>query len=353
MKRSALALLIVSAFALAACGGQQAAAPPPSGGGAAAPTLAAAPSEAAPPTATDAPEPEPDEAVSLSDVSQGLDVLDSYRTDFTFGFVGTDNGQAVDTRFTYVTEYVRNPPAQRFATSGGPAGDQTFEIIITGGQSYTNITGQCFATAAEEDPSDQLGISPSDFVGDINSSDFVGPENVNNVNALHYRSNLPTSPLLAGLSNATVDFWVSPEGYLVKYLMQAEGSGQAIFGSSESAVGTVTMEYNLLSVNQPIDITAPENCGGAPEDVPLLTDATDVSSFGDLISYTSTTSLEDATEFYNTEMAANGWAAQPGGVGAPGFAQLTFTKDDRTASITITFDESANMSTILIQVSGG
>ena len=55
-------------------------------------------------------------------------------------------------------------------------------------------------------------------------------------------------------------------------------------------------------------------------------------------------------KFYKKEMAAKGWAAQEGGMSADGFTMLTFTKDKRTASITITADKDKNVTSVMISV---
>lgn len=361
MKKTLFIILCIGALLLAACGGQQAAAPQSSGGGTPAPTQsgsppgptedpAAAPTDAPTDTPTSAPVAEAT-AVDIANISQGLDALDSYRAEFTYSFQGNDNGNPVTEELTYSTEYVREPAAQRITTGSSTNADQTFEIIIAGGQNYMTIGDQCVSSATTDDSLTSGTFEPSDFVGDISGNTLLGRETVNGVETNHFRANLPITMILTETTSSNVEFWVADQGYLIKYVMEATGRGQGIFGTS-AGEGILRFEYNVLDINQPISITPPDGCGGAPADVPVLPDAQNMATFGELITYTSATSLEEASEFYNAQMAANGWSAQPGAGGVPGFAQLTFTKGGRTAAITITSDPSTNTTSVLIQLSG-
>ena len=97
--------------------------------------------------------------------------------------------------------------------------------------------------------------------------------------------------------------------------------------------------YEVKHVNQPIDIQAPEDCGGAAEDIPMMADAADQSSFGGMSTYTTPSKFEDVVTFYEKEMKAKGWQAkEDGGMSAEGVSMKSYTKDGRTVQVMITAD---------------
>ena len=351
-----LVILLVGALALIAC---QASAPP-SGGGAPAPTQPSSSESDSEPTPT-----QPsgisaggEKPLELSDVSEGLSSLDSYRATFTMSFDGKDaEGQPEQSAWSFVEEYSKNPPAKRTRFTTSETGDASavgsFETIEVDGKTYSIFGDVCASAGAEEAPTADTTFSPSNVIGDIESSQFVGAETVNGVSAKHYVVDSSDILALGAYTQAKAETWVAdPGGFVVKYTFEATGKGTLLFGTSD-AEGTLRWDYEVTSVNQPVDITAPENCGGAPPDVPLMPDATDTSSFGELTSYTSASAFADVVAFYKEQMPANGWAEDTSGAfTAENFTTLTFTQDGRTASISITFDTSTNRTTVLISLSG-
>ncbi|HLF28338.1 MAG TPA: hypothetical protein VJG32_18555 [Anaerolineae bacterium] len=353
-----LTLILLGALALSAC--QPAA--PPSGGGVPAPTQAASSSgdDAPAPTtesgASGEGESGSSESLELSDVSEGLDALDSYKATFNMSFEGADDqGEAQSSSWAWTEEYSKNPPAKRSAFTGTDASNPEaaggFEMIEVDGKTYSIFGDICASSAADEAPSTTTSFSPSDIIGDIRSSQFLGVENINGVSARHFAVDMSGALALSGLTQATAEAWIAdPGNFVVKYVFEATGKN-VFFGTSD-AEGTLHWDYEVTSVNQPVNIVPPENCGGAPEDIPLMPDATDTSAFGETTTYTSASTFEDVVAFYNEQMPANGWTAEEsGGFSMEDFASLSFTKEGRTASITITFDTSSNESTVLITVS--
>ena len=359
-----LVMLLIGALASSAC--QPAA--PPSGGGAPAPTRPAAPpsggGEPLPtqPGAGPAPTSAGDsgEALELSNVSEGLGALDSYRATFTMSFDGKDaSGQPQQGAWSFVEEFSKNPLAKRTKFTGsemGQAGEEGgFELVEADGKMYSIFGDVCVSADAADAPTADMTFSPSSVIGDVKSSQFAGVENVNGIPARHYVVDLSEILALGLYTEAKAETWVAdPGGFVVKYTFEATGKGALFFGTSDSE-GSLRWDYEVIDVNQPVDITAPENCGGAPADIPLMPDAADTSSFGDITSYTSSSALADVVAFYTEQMAAQGWKEDTaaGGFATDTFTTLTFTKDSRTASITITRDTSTNATTVLISIISG
>lgn len=359
-----LAMLLVGALALSAC--QQA----PATTEAPAPTTAPdqpppdPPTEPPPDTPSqqpttpptqppDQPETPPDAPVTFSDVTTGLDTLSSYRADFTFSFDGIEDGAPIQQTMTWFQEFTQNPPAQHleFTSPVSGVGDGgLFSLYTIEGQNYI-ITGEtCIVTPADEDLGSSLAFTPNDFLGGFGSETFLGIEQVNGVTASHYSANPPATAFFGGLTAANVEFWVAEGGYMVKLIMQATGSSGGFFGATGSDTnGTVTMEYNVRDVNQPITIVVPDGCaGGAPDDVPVMLDAANLSSFGSLITYTSASPFDVVEDFYRTQMAANGWTLSPAETAVEGLLILSYTKDSRSLSLTVT---SGTETTVLISIS--
>jgi hypothetical protein len=348
--KSILTLLLLGALALSACQQQGAAATNTPG----APATSQPGGQQPSPTPEDQSQPESGEPVELSDVSQGLDALESYTASFKMSYDGKDQqGNPDQSSWSYVEEFSKQPPGKRvvFTGLGGSDTGGAFESIEVGGQSYVVSGGTCFSSQAGDAPT-AGSFSPSDFIGSIRGAQFVGAETVNGIPARHFVDD-SSAWLASGFTQAKAETWVAdPGGFVVKHVFDAVGKGSALFGGRSDSEGSIHWEYEVLSVNQPLDIRPPDNCGGTPEDIPVMPDAAEQSSFGDTSTYTSASGFAEVVAFYKAEMPANGWSEEPGGFSGDNFATLTFKKDGRTASITITTDTSSNKTTVLISVTG-
>ena len=342
------AVLVAAALALSACQGSSTPA-----------SATSTPAASAPENANDntagQPEPtedSPEEEFELSNVTEGLSGLDSYKTTFTMSFEGTEAGQPKS--WTWVTEesYRKDPPAKRtaFTGTGTDAADTGgFEMIEVDGKTYSIFGDICTSGESDNAPDATATFRPSDIIGDIRSSQFVGAETINGVPTRHYVVDESGFSVL-GYADTKAEAWIAdPGNFVVKYTLQATGK-DTFFSTGQDSEGTIRWDYEVSNVNQPVDVQAPEDCGGAPEDIPVMPDARDMSSFGDLTTYTSPSALGDVVAFYKAEMPNSGWSedASSGSVSTETFTTLSFTKDGRTASITITYDQ-ASGTTVLIQ----
>jgi hypothetical protein len=374
MKTLTIALIIV-VLALCACGTGGGAEPSPeviatpasgeqaSGETAASPTQEqAAPQsgaqetptaeqEAATPTATE-------EDLNLPDLTGGLAGLDSYKSTFSMRFVGKDaSGNDVDGTWETEEEFTREPRAQRISmttsgSTGGVAGQPgTFELITIGDTSYMitkdadgNIS--CVSMSSSEESDLTQGIFTPDMMGSISGAKYVGRETVNGINTKHYAWKETSLPVF-GFTSASGDVWVAIDGdYVVRYVSEASGTG-TVFGAAEEE-GTISFEYNLTDVNGSFAIEAPAECTAPATDIPIMADAQDKATFGEMLSYSSPSAFADVVEFYKTEMPANGW--QPSGepMEMEDFATLSFAKDGRTAQVMITFSSDTNLTSVVV-----
>ncbi|MBP7686845.1 MAG: hypothetical protein KA765_03020 [Thermoflexales bacterium] len=357
-------MLVVAALSVAACGGGPA--PAPSGGGQAAPSGNATPKAQAPDKPAAKPTDKPGEPpatnsnsqatdlLELTDVTEGLNSLKSYESIFTMGFKGTDNSQPKEWSWTVTEQFVKEPPAKRSSIVGfgtdATGKDSTIETIEVGGKTYSRFGEICTSSDASEAPTANTGFTPSSVIGDIKTAQLLGTDNINGVTAQHYQVDVSAMNTLGAYTNSKSEVWIAQPGdFVVKYSFEATGK-DTFFGGGSNTEGTITWAYELKSANQPIAIEPPNDCGGTPEDIPVMTDATDESSFGTMSTYSSASAFDVVVEFYKKEMVTKGWAAQEGGLAMDGFAQLSFTKDTRTASVMITADKDKNVTTVMVTI---
>jgi hypothetical protein len=156
---------------------------------------------------------------------------------------------------------------------------------------------------------------------------------VNGTSANQYaldQSTLKVAPGLGAVSKVEADVWVSPEfDVVVRYVAHYRAENLASGGGQE---GTLDLTFDLMDINEPITITAPEGVKPAvAEDIPIVEEAGDLNALRGMIAYNSTRSVEQVTAFYEAQMPAKGWARSEGVIPD----SMDFRKDGRTAQITI------------------
>jgi hypothetical protein len=356
--------VIVLTMALLACGigggGGQ-----PSGGGQATPVsggqeggqaAATTAEEGATPAAGSA-----EQELTLSNVTEGLAALQSYKSVYTLKFAGKDDqGQPVEGSLETREEFTQEPRAQRIAiTSTGFSNEQagqngTFEMITIGDTSYmvtqdTEGKQQCISMSSSEGTQPEQGFFSPDMLGGVSGAKYVGRETVNGVNTKHYAWTEGGLAAL-GFTSGKGDVWVAEDGnYTVKYTAEATGKGM-LFGSAEEE-GTITVEYNLTEVNGSFQIEPPDSCTAPATDIPIMADAQDKAMIGEMVSYSSASALADVVAFYQAEMPNNGWQSSGEPTQTEEYASLEFTKDNRKAQVMITYDTDKQLTSVIITTS--
>lgn len=299
--------------------------------------------------------------LTLSTLTDGLAMLKSYKSTFTVKFVGKDGqAQPVDGSLETREEFIQEPRAQRIAvTSIGFSEEQAdqsdmFEMITIGDTSYMVMQDQdgkrsCISMSSAEDTKPQQGLLSLDMLGGVSGAKYVKTDTVNGIKTKHYA--WKEGGLVGlGFTSAKGDVWVAVDGnYVVKYTAEATGKDM-LFGSTAEE-GTITVEYNLTEVNGSFQIEPPADCEAPATDIPVMADAKDKSTFGEMVSYTSASAFADVVEFYKTEMPNNGW--QPSGepTEMEGLAMLEFAKDNRKAQVMISYDTDKQITDVVITTS--
>jgi len=332
------------------------------------PTEAPAPTEVpmVEPTAVEAP---PADNLETLDFSTLTDESQFSSFNYVFAFSTTttnDAGEETTQTVTADIKLVKEPPASSFVMSMDGFDAETGgigEISMTqiGDTSYTIIPGMgCIPSpVTADDPFADMTstFSPNSMLNDMDVSQVkrVQPnETINGIEVRHYTFDQNLLNMTAD-PGQKVDFadghlYIAENGgYLVKMVMDMQGSGFSVFGESNTDTNeTVHFEYTLVSVNEPLDITLPAECDASASgsDYPMLEDASDVSSFAGIVSYHSDATLEDAVSFYETELAALGYTKdENGSFVVSGSAILVFAQEGAdTINLIINTDDAGGIS---------
>jgi hypothetical protein len=223
--------------------------------------------------------------------------------------------------------------------------DAVFMAEVDGAAYEKRGENACNATVI--DPENSLGNTwePAGFLTGVIGAEEAGAETVNNVAANHYTFNERAFGQL-DVVQSTGELWVaSAGGYIVKYVLTTQGDA-TYFG--EGIEGTLTWDYELTDVNQPVTITLPDDCPAGMVDAPHLPDATNVLNMPSILAYDTASSLADAAAFYQEQIPNLGWAL----IGQPTIretdALLEFTQGDQILTVIITTDAGTTSIKILL-----
>jgi hypothetical protein len=131
--------------------------------------------------------------------------------------------------------------------------------------------------------------------------------------------------------------------------MEADGQDLNLGGGTgDTTGGHVVYQIDYSDFNQPIEITVPEGCSDAEDsEFPLLDDATQINSFGDVLTYNTNTAFEDVISFYKTEMAAAGYSLESEFAQAP-TGLLTFNRDGEEVTVSVVDNPASDGLTVVI-----
>lgn len=128
--------------------------------------------------------------------------------------------------------------------------------------------GQEFASGFETMPTD-----PNEVLGEFGDAgatvEDLGVETVNSVDATHYRISLDTEGMDLSPSEEAdlaasglfvdgvipLDIWISEDGYMVRMVMEVDGSG--IDAPPEESFDTMTLRYDVFDINGDVAIEEP------------------------------------------------------------------------------------------------
>lgn len=317
------------------------------------------------------------ESVAIADILTqiGQDsptALQSYQYQLVMRLTNTlSDGQEQVQSITMVNAFSTEPPAASMSiTMEGVDEAQGFgqmTMVELDGMSYMVLPEMgCVTSDASQgglfgDNPFQDTMSPNALLEDMDVSQarrVLPDEEINGIDTIHYTFD-------ESLMNASGDntqqiedaeghlYIAKDGGYLVKMVMDASGSGLNFLDDTTDSVSTaVHFEYTLISANETVEITIPAECEGqaAAMDVPMLEDATEVSSFAGFVSYKSALTLEEAVTFYEESLIADGWVKnEDESFSFEGLSGLVYTRENEKLSITISTEDTGGISVLIIQ----
>ncbi len=135
--------------------------------------------------------------------------------------------------------------------------------------------------------------------------------------------------------------------YVTRMEMKGKGPAQ-MEGFDDTQDADINFVFDFFPVEGELGITAPEGCGAAQSDYPMLDDATDVFSMAGGLFYNSSHTFDEAMTFYREQMPAAGWTQTIDDVFST-IGTLEYTKDGKTVNISILGSDTGVMVTITEQ----
>jgi hypothetical protein len=296
--------------------------------------------------------------------------ISSYRGEFIITFDGFTAGEQTQGSMSMLMEMTTVPLAQHFTLrmEGLDLGDDLEGLELTDLEFYM-VENTMYASMGMglgwikipgmtvEDFQDSV-ILPEEFV-DLppTANRKLLPEKVNGVSCWHYVIDDPSFfDEATEFDTFEADAWVAVDGgYLVKLDMTTTGTFADEFGEGISLdEGTMSIVFNLLSINEGFTIELPEEALAAGdfglgddflgdqewtrEDVPMPEDAEiDLVLDGSVFFYTNLTVVE-TSDFMTEQLEANGWVQAGEAFSTEDSFIGDFTKETETLTLMINPD---------------
>lgn len=257
-------------------------------------------------------------AFDLDDPVIGLDGLSSYQATLALHFDGVRNGQPEEWSQTVQMRAVRGDSAFRqvIIENDGPVAGQSF-MADANGMRYEQIdNGECRAESLADFEPLELDWEPAGLLFPLHGADGAQPEQVNGLDAKHYTFDARALGE-SKLNEAQGEVWLASDGgYVLRYVITKTG-GENYFG--EGMEGSMTWDYSLTDINQPLSLELPAGCPQGMVAAPLMPDAANVEQLPEVTHYTTSASVEQVLAFYAEELPALGWEVS----GEPALAETT------------------------------
>jgi len=242
----------------------------------------------------------------LSDPAGGLAALDSFHQQLTVSFKGTVDGGDYEWVNAYQRDVWTKESAYFFTLTTSETGKEAVEELDGKvDQAHYARFGSgtpCQVSWGELDPEAdaQRVLDPARSLPPIEQATDAGTETVNGVPAHHYVFSEEES-------GAKVEggFWLAePGGYVLRYELTMSG-GRDMFG--KGIEGEQRFEYELSKVNAPGEVVYPEGCSAVLLDFPVMDSARGLHRLPEYVDYTVSAETAAISQFYQDQLAAQGW----------------------------------------------
>ena len=305
------------------------------------------------------------ESLSVRDTVSEFDTLDSYEMEMEFSTTISETTQVVQATIVSSTDPAQTQMTFSFSGFDELAGISSMSMIQIEGTTYMNMAEfGCVTTSEGEFSQEDFGaLDATEFLEDIGEATLVGEETINGIDTLHYTFDESVIEDETTQFNwAEGDVYIAKEGnYVVRFRMEGEGTvedfGVALEEEGIEApipqIGLIQIEMNLVNINEPVNITIPEECengGLANSEYPILEDAFESSSFGGIVTYKTETPFADIVSFYEEMLTADDWVFQEDSsfMVEGSTALMYFDKDGRSLTVTITGDTGSDAFVVVL-----
>lgn len=281
----------------------------------------------------------------LTDTAVGLAELSGYTASLRVTFEGTQAGQPSQWSTVITFRQSTTPPALEVSFQRPEAGAPRLYLAEIAGATYEQREGGA-CTAKLADPAEGLAdqYHPARSLSPVVGADEAGTETVNGVAAIHYTFD-ERALGFAGFTELTGDLWVAADaGYLVRYRLTTQ-AGPEFFGQETD--GSMTWEYEVTSVNEPVDLEAPADCPAGLIDVALPEDATNLRSLPGFLSYDTALAPPEAGALYRDALPGLGWTLANTSMVTDTAALLNFSQGDSNLTISVTANQAGSAVTIV------
>jgi hypothetical protein len=303
------------------------------------------------------------ESLTVRDTVQQFDTLNSYEMTMMISTTVSETTQVVEATIQVSTDPAASYMTFSFSGFDEAIGASSMSMTQVDGITYMNMFEFGCVTSSEGDLTEDFNmLDANDFLAEVGEANLVGEETINGIETLHYT--FDESAITDGSTEydwAQGDVYIAKEGnFVVRFQVEGEGPVAAVgfvLEETEDATQVPTMgltqvEMNLTNINEPVNITIPEECensGAAASEFPVLEDAYESSSFGGIVTYKTATSFADAVAFYQDSLAADGWTYDESSfILENSTALMNFDKDGRSLTVTITEETGTDAFTVVL-----
>jgi hypothetical protein len=273
----------------------------------------------------------------LSDPAAGLTSLKSYHQKLMIRFRGTRSEAAYEWVNTYQRDVWTQPSADFLILTtnetGLESGERLMGKVDRAFYSRTGTVGPCEVQWSETATEVNVAPEPASFLPPIEQGTETGTETINNVPARHYTVNEEKSGI-----KVVGEFWVAETGdYVVRYELTISG-GKAAFG--EGINGEQRYEYELSQINALGEVTYPEGCSAVLTDFPVMDGARELQRLPASVDYIISAESAVIGQFYQDQLAAQGWTFIAAHDQDPKNVILVFTNADKGQAASILLSSS-------------
>jgi hypothetical protein len=293
--------------------------------------------------------------IPLADLQADVSQFDSFVMESVFEIFDGETGELLQATTT-TRSYRNDPPAESVVMEqkvagggvhGTTSGGKTLELITVDGVMYSLGHSAGCMTMPADDAETRASLSFLDattLFDSLQDAQRLHPdpaEPINGVKSKHYRFD---ETVYAPQSSDAVDveghlYLAVSDNHLVRLIIEGVDP-QMANEEGITADDRFRLEYNVLGVNQPVEITIPSECEEEAgviadgEQYPMMPDATQALKLGVMQTYKTQATDEEILAFYQETLGEQGWTFddEQSIVGETGGIWL-FVKDDKELQV--------------------